>query len=71
MGPAIPAERTPSLELVRIAEAAAISAAHWLGHGDTTRADSAADRAKAMRDPLPLIEAAAARAVVAHTGRTG
>ncbi len=36
-----------------------------------TLANGTADRAKAMRDPLPLIEAAAARAVVAHTGRTG
>jgi glycerate kinase len=36
-----------------------------------TLALSAADREKAMRDPLPLIEDAAARAVVAHAGRTG
>jgi glycerate kinase len=36
-----------------------------------TLANSAADRETAMRDPLPLIEAAAARAVVAHAGRTG
>jgi glycerate kinase len=36
-----------------------------------TLAVSAADREKAMRDPLPLIEDAAARAVVAHAGRTG
>jgi glycerate kinase len=36
-----------------------------------TLASSAADRAKAMRDPLPLIEAAAARAVTARAGRSG
>src|SRR5206468_2878579 len=47
MGPAIPAERTPSMELVRITEAAAIASAHWLGHGDNTRADEAA--VEAMR----------------------
>src|SRR5438094_9632305 len=47
MGPAIPAERTPSMELVRITEAAAIASAHWLGHGDNTRADAAA--VEAMR----------------------
>jgi fructose-1,6-bisphosphatase II len=50
MGPAIPSERTPSLELVRITEAAAISAAHWLGHGDTTRADHSA--VEAMRKAM-------------------
>ncbi|HYR95001.1 MAG TPA: class II fructose-bisphosphatase [Methylomirabilota bacterium] len=42
MGPAIPADRTPSLELVRTTEAAAIASAHWLGHGDNTHADAAA-----------------------------
>jgi len=47
MGPAIPADRTPSMELVRITEAAAIASAHWLGHGDNTRADAAA--VEAMR----------------------
>ena len=47
MGPAIPTDRTPGLELVRITEAAAISAAHWMGHGDNTRADQAA--VEAMR----------------------
>src|SRR2546430_17423939 len=40
-------ERTPSMELVRITEAAAIASAHWLGHGDNTRADEAA--VEAMR----------------------
>ena len=52
MGPAIPLDRTPSLELVRITEAAAIASAHWLGHGDTTRADQAAVEAmrRAMDD---------------------
>ena len=52
MGPRVPSDRTPSLELVRITEAAAISSAHWLGHGDTTRADRAAVEAmrKAMDD---------------------
>src|ERR671936_3171953 len=47
LGPSIPAERTPSMELVRITEAAAIASAHWLGHGDNTRADQAA--VEAMR----------------------
>ncbi|HKW77878.1 MAG TPA: class II fructose-bisphosphatase [Candidatus Limnocylindria bacterium] len=52
MGPAIPPDRTPSLELVRITEAAAISSAHWLGHGDNTQADRAAVEAarKAMAE---------------------
>jgi len=52
MGPAIPADRTPSMELVRITEAAAIASAHWLGHGDNTRADAAAVEAarKAMSE---------------------
>ena len=35
------------MELVRITEAAAIASAHWLGHGDNTRADAAA--VEAMR----------------------
>ena len=35
------------MELVRITEAAAIASAHWLGHGDNTRADEAA--VEAMR----------------------
>ena len=37
-----PTYRTPSLELVRITEAGAIAAAHWMGHGDNKRADQAA-----------------------------
>jgi fructose-1,6-bisphosphatase class II len=32
----------PIIELVRVTEAGAIAAAHWMGHGDTTRADQAA-----------------------------
>src|SRR3990172_4834658 len=42
----------PALEIVRITEAAAIAAAHWMGHGDTTRADQAAVEAmrRAMDD---------------------
>src|SRR3989449_9662077 len=47
LGPPIPTDRTSSLELVRITEAAAISAAHWMGHGDNNRADEAA--VEAMR----------------------
>ena len=47
LGPPIPTDRTSSLELVRITEAAAISAAHWMGHGDNDRADEAA--VEAMR----------------------
>ena len=43
-------ERIPGLELVRLTEAAAISAAHWVGHGDTHRADQAA--VEAMRKAM-------------------
>ena len=50
MSPATPADRTPSLELVRITEAAAIAAAHWVGHGDNTHADQAA--VEAMRKTM-------------------
>ncbi len=50
MGPPIPTDRTSSLELVRITEAAAISAAHWMGHGDNDRADEAA--VEAMRKTM-------------------
>src|SRR5262245_38785342 len=48
----VTAERAASLELVRITEAAAISAAHWMGHGDNRRADQAAVEAmrKAMEE---------------------
>jgi len=35
------------MELVRVTESAAIASAHWLGHGDNTRADAAA--VEAMR----------------------
>jgi fructose-1,6-bisphosphatase II len=37
-----PAPGPPVLELVRITEAAAIASAHFLGHGDNTKADQAA-----------------------------
>src|SRR2546429_7436967 len=49
----IPVDRTPSLELVRITEAAAIAAAHWMGHGNNNEADQAAVEAmrKAMEEP--------------------
>ncbi len=50
MGPALPTDRTPGLELVRITEAAAISAAHWVGHGDNHHADQAA--VEAMRKAM-------------------
>ena len=48
----IPRDRTASLELVRITEAAAIAAAHWMGHGNNTEADQAAVEAmrKSMED---------------------
>jgi fructose-1,6-bisphosphatase II len=48
----IPRDRPPSLELVRITEAAAIAAAHWMGHGDNNSADNAAVEAmrKSMED---------------------
>ncbi|MGH2449878.1 MAG: class II fructose-bisphosphatase [Candidatus Limnocylindria bacterium] len=39
--------RPASLELVRVTEAAAIAAAHWMGHGDNQRADQAS--VEAMR----------------------
>ncbi|MEK6619523.1 MAG: class II fructose-bisphosphatase [Chloroflexota bacterium] len=47
-----PLTQPPILELVRITEAAAIAAAHWMGHGDNTRADQAAVEAmrRAMED---------------------
>jgi fructose-1,6-bisphosphatase II len=43
-------ERTPSLELVRITEAAAIAASHWMGHGEKNKADQAA--VEAMRKTM-------------------
>src|SRR5207249_10665538 len=43
----VPRDRTASLELVRITEAAAIAAAHWMGHGNNVEADEAA--VEAMR----------------------
>jgi len=43
----IPRDRPSSLELVRITEAAAIAASHWMGHGDNNAADEAA--VEAMR----------------------
>src|SRR5207302_1953978 len=48
----IPSERTASLELVRITKAAAIAAAHWMGHGNNNEADQAAVDAarKAMEE---------------------
>src|SRR3989441_3341648 len=48
----IPRDRTASLELVRITEAAAIAAAHWMGHGNNNEADQAAVEAmrKTMED---------------------
>jgi len=46
----IPVDRTPSLELVRITEAAAIAAAHWMGHGNNNEADQAA--VEAMRKTM-------------------
>lgn len=50
MGPPVPDGRIPSLELVRITEAAAIAAAHWIGHGDNRLADQAA--VEAMRKAM-------------------
>lgn len=44
----------PILELVRITEAAAIACAHYLGHGDNTKADQAA--VDAMRKSMNDIE---------------
>jgi len=43
-------DRTPSLELVRITEAAAIAAAHWMGHGVNRESDQAA--VEAMRHSM-------------------
>src|ERR1700716_59407 len=50
LGPPVPTDRTSSLELVRITEAAAISAARGMGHGDNDRADEAA--VEAMRKAM-------------------
>ena len=46
-------ERTPGLELVRITEAAAIAASHWMGHGEKNQADKAA--VEAMRTTMDEI----------------
>jgi fructose-1,6-bisphosphatase II len=46
-------ERTPGLELVRITEAAAIAASHWMGHGQNDEADRAA--VEAMRRTMDEI----------------
>src|SRR5207248_2295700 len=43
-------ERALGIELVAVTEAAAISAAHWMGHGDRRRADHAA--VEAMRGAM-------------------
>ena len=48
-----PTYRTPSMELVRITEAAAIAAAHLMGHGDNVRADQAA--VDAMRKAMDQV----------------
>lgn len=47
-----PSPPPPVIELVRITEAGAIAAAHWMGHGDNTKADHAAVEAmrRAMDD---------------------
>ncbi len=47
MATAILPERALTSELVAVTEAAAIAAAHWMGHGDNRRADQAA--VEAMR----------------------
>ncbi len=46
--------KPPVLELVRVTEAAAIASAHWMGHGDNTRADQAA--VEAMRKTMDDIQ---------------
>ncbi len=48
-----PTYRTPSMELVRITEAAAIAAAHFMGHGNNVRADQAA--VDAMRKAMDQV----------------
>src|SRR5919109_2486886 len=47
MQPARDTDRTASLDFVRVTEAAAIAAHHWMGHGDNNAADKAA--VEAMR----------------------
>jgi fructose-1,6-bisphosphatase II len=47
MAPSKSLSYPPILELVRITEAAALASAHWMGHGDNTKADQAA--VEAMR----------------------
>jgi fructose-1,6-bisphosphatase II len=47
MATSVAPERALSVELVAVTEAAAIAAAHWMGHGDRRRADHAA--VEAMR----------------------
>jgi fructose-1,6-bisphosphatase II len=56
----------PILELVRITEAAAIASAHYLGHGDNTKADAAA--VDAMRKTMDAI-AFAGRIVIGEGER--
>src|SRR5919109_3942231 len=52
MQPARDTDRTASLDFVRVTEAAAIAAHHWMGHGDNNAADKAAVEAmrRAMDD---------------------
>jgi fructose-1,6-bisphosphatase II len=47
-------DRNLALEFVRVTEAAAIEAAHWIGRGDKNKADGAA--VNAMRSRLNLID---------------
>src|SRR5919109_4750194 len=50
MQPARDTDRTASLDFVRVTEAAAIAAHHWMGHGDNNAADKAA--VEAMRKAM-------------------
>src|SRR5712692_6919390 len=52
MQPVPVVDRTASLDFVRVTEAAAIAAHHWMGHGDNNNADKAAVEAmrRAMDD---------------------
>jgi fructose-1,6-bisphosphatase II len=48
-------ERSLALELVRVTEAAALAAAHWIGRGEKEAADQAAvDAMRAMLDTVPV-----------------
>ena len=51
--PLVQTDRNLALELVRVTEAAAIGASHWIGHGQKNEADGAA--VEAMRKAFDAV----------------